>query len=54
MTEEEAKILCRLMVEDMKPLTHFQKELIKQAIDRAKTPMEMIVAIVTIFSQNQK
>ncbi len=53
MTEEQIKTLCKIAVENSnRPLSAFQKELIKQAIDRAKTPMEMVVAILTLLSQN--
>ena len=53
MTEEQIKTLCKIAVENSnRPLSDFQKELIKQAIDRAKTPMEMVVAILTLLSRN--
>ena len=53
MTEEQIKTLCKIAVENSnRALSDFQKELIKQAIDQAKTPMEMVVAILTLLSQN--
>lgn len=53
MTDEQIKFLCKLVVEKSnRPLSDFQKELIKQAIDQAKTPTEMVAAILTILSQN--
>lgn len=53
MTEEQIKFLCKLAVENSnRPLSDVQKELIKQAIDRAKTPTEMVIAILTVLSQN--
>lgn len=53
MTEEQIKTLCKIAVENSnRPLSDFQKELIKQAIDQAKTPMEMVVAILTLLSPN--
>lgn len=53
MTEEQIKTLYKLAVEHSnRPLSGFQKELIKQAIDKAKTPAEMVVAILTLLSQN--
>lgn len=53
MTEEQIKTLCKIAVENSnRPLSDFQKELIKQAVDQAKTPMEMVVAILTLLSQN--
>ncbi len=52
MTEEQIKNLCKIAVEKSnRPLSDFQKELIKQAIDQAKTPKEMVVAILTLLSQ---
>lgn len=53
MTEEQIKTLCKIAVENSnRPLSDFQKELIKQAIDKAKTPTEMVAAILTVLSQN--
>lgn len=53
MTEEEIKALYKLVVENSnRPLSDFQKELIKQAIDQAKTPTEMVVAILILLSQS--
>ena len=53
MTEEQIKFFCKLAVENSnRPLSDFQKELIKQAIDHAKPPTEMVVAILTLLSQN--
>ena len=49
MTEEQIKFLCKLAVENSnRPLSDVQKELIKQAIDQAKTPTEMVLAILTV------
>ena len=53
MTEEQIKTLCKIAVEKSnRPLSDFQKELIKQAIDQAKTPTEMVVAILILLSQS--
>ena len=53
MTEEQIKTLCKIAVENSnRPLSDFQKELIKQAIDQAKTPMEMVVAILMVLTKN--
>lgn len=53
MTEEQIKLLFKLAIENInRPLSDFQKELIKQAIDQAKTPTEMFVTILTLLSQN--
>ena len=38
MTEEQIKFLCKQLVENSnRPLSDFDKELIKQAIDKAKS-----------------
>lgn len=53
MTEEQIKTLCKIAVENSKrPLSDFQKELIKQAIDQAKTPTEMVAAILMVLTKN--
>jgi hypothetical protein len=53
MTEEQIKTLCKIAVENSnRPLSDFQKELIKQAIDKAKTPMEMVVSILALLTEN--
>ena len=53
MTEEQIKFLCKLAVENSnRPLSAFQKELIKQAIDRAKTPTEVVAAILMVLTKN--
>ena len=51
MTEEQIKFLCKKLVENSnRPLSDFDKELIKQAIDKAKSVLEMISAILAILS----
>ncbi|MBQ8749268.1 MAG: hypothetical protein IJZ29_02210 [Clostridia bacterium] len=51
MTEEQIKFLCKLFVENSnRPLTDFDKELLKQAIDNAKNYPEMISSIILILS----
>ena len=51
MTEEQLKFLCKQLVEKSnKALSDFEKELIKQAIDKAKSVPEMISAILAILS----
>lgn len=53
MTEEQIKTLCKIAVENSnRPLSDVQKELIKQAIDRAKTPTEMVVSILALLTEN--
>ena len=55
MTEEQIKFLCKQLVENSnRPLSDFDKELIKQAIDKAKSVPEMISAILVILSAKQK
>ena len=52
MTEEQIKSMCKQLVENSKrPLSEFDKELIKQAIDKAKSVPEMIYSILTILSE---
>lgn len=42
--------MCKQLVENSKrPLSNFDKELIKQAIDKAKSVPEMISAILAIL-----
>ena len=51
MTEEQVKILCKWMVDNgNRPLTEFEKELIKQSIDNAKSAQEMVIAILTLLN----
>ena len=51
MTEEQVKLLCKWMVDNgNRPLTEFEKELIKQAIDNAKSPQEMVVSILALLT----
>lgn len=50
MTEEKIKFLCKQLVENSnRPLSDFDKELIKQAIDKAKSVPKMISAILVIL-----
>ena len=52
MTEEQIKFLYKQMVENSNiPLSDFDKELIKQAIDKAKNVSEMFSAILAILSK---
>lgn len=51
MTEENVKFLCKWMVDNgNRPLTEFEKDLIKQAIDNAKSAQEMVIAILTLLN----
>ena len=51
MNEEQVKALCKWMVDNgNRPLTEFEKELIKQAIDNAKSPQEMVVSILALLT----
>ena len=53
MTEEQVKFLCKWMVDNgNRPLKELKKELIKQAIDNAKNPQEMIISILALLSYN--
>ena len=50
MTEEQVKFLCKWMVDNgNRPLTEFEKELIKQAIENAKSPQEMVASILALL-----
>ena len=54
MTEEQYKFLCKWMVDNGKrQLSQTDKEIIKQAIDRAKSPEEIVLSILVLLSQNQ-
>lgn len=50
-TEELSKMLCKWMVDNAnRPLSEVEKEIIKKAIDEAKTPQEMVMAVLTLLS----
>ena len=54
MTEEQVKFLCKWMVDKgNRPLTKFEKEIIKQAIDNAKSPQEMVVNVLALLLENK-
>lgn len=54
MTEEQYKFLCKWMVDNgNRPLSENDKEFIKQAIDNAKSPEEMILSILALLSKNR-
>ena len=36
-----------------RPLTKFEKEIIKQAIDNAKSPQEMVVNVLALLLENK-
>lgn len=51
MMEEQVKFLCKCMVDNgNRPLSDLKKEVIKQAIDNAKNPQEMIISILALLS----
>ncbi len=53
MTEEQYKFLCKWIVDNgNRPLSEMDKELIKQAIDNAKNPEEMVLSILELLSKN--
>ena len=55
MTEEQVKFLCKWIVDNSnRPLTEFEKELIKQAIDNSKNPQEMVVSVLALLKNMQK
>ena len=48
MTEEQVKFLCKWMIDNgNRPITEFEKEVIKQAIDNARNSQEIVLAILT-------
>ena len=50
MTEQEIKTMCKLAVEHSNhPLTNLDKELLKQAIDKAKSAQDMVIAVLTLL-----
>lgn len=50
MTEEQYKFLCKWIVDNgNRPLSENDKELIKQAIDNAKSPMEIFLSILALL-----
>lgn len=53
MTEEQDKFLCKWLVENgNRPLSEMQKELIKQAIDKAQNPMELLSSVLALLPKN--
>ena len=51
MTEKEIKDICKLAVEHSNhPLTDLDKELLKQAIDKAEHPVEILATLSAILS----
>ena len=51
MTEQEIKAICKLAVEHSNyPLTDLDKELLKQVIDKAKHPVEILATLSAILS----
>ena len=54
MTEEQYKFLCKWIVDNCnRPLSESDKELIKQAIDNAKNPAEIVLSILALLPRNQ-
>lgn len=51
MTEEQYKFICKQIVEySERPLSEFDKELMKQGIDNAKSVPELIASILAVLS----
>ena len=54
MTEEQYKFLCKWIVDNgNRPLCETEKELIKQAIDNANSPAEIVLSILALLQKNQ-
>ena len=50
MTEEQVKLLGRWLVDNSnRPLTAFEKKLLKQAIDRSNNIQEMISILIVML-----
>ena len=50
MNEEQVKALCKWMVDNGKrPLSEIEKEVIKQAIDKSKSPQEMVASVLALL-----
>lgn len=51
MKEQEIKAMCKLAVEHSNhPLTDLDKELLKEVVNKAKHPVEILVALSAILS----
>ena len=51
MTEQEIKAMCKLAVEHSNyPFTDLDKELLKQAIDKAKSAQEMGMSVLILLT----
>ena len=51
MTEQEIKAMCKLAIENSNhPLTDSDTEALKQVIDKAKHPVEVLAALAAILS----
>ena len=51
MTEEQIKLLCKLAVENnQRPMTVWQKETIKHAIDEARTFEELLAVMLSVLT----
>lgn len=50
MNEEKVKFLCKWIIDNAnRPLNESDKELIKQAIDKARSPQEIITAVLALL-----
>lgn len=48
MTEEQIKLFCRLAIENSpRPLTDFEREVLKQAVDNSRNWEELMLAVIT-------
>lgn len=53
MTEEQLKFLCKWAIQNSnRPLTDVEKELLKQAIDNAKSIEDLLAVALTVISAN--
>lgn len=50
MTEEQYNFLCKWIVDNAnRPLSETEKEILKQAIDNAKSPEEIVLSALTLL-----
>ena len=51
MTEQQIKLFCKLCIENSnRPFSQEQKELLKQAVDKAKNPNDLLLIVLSIWN----
>lgn len=47
MTEEEIKLFCKLAIDNSpRPLTDFDREVLKQVVDKSRSAEELMLAVI--------